>query len=198
MREFGLLITLVLGSATLAGCAPVLIGGAAAGVMVIHDRRSAGAVLDDEGLELDIINALYAENLVSDQSHINVTSYNGVVLLTGETPTEAGKTKAQTIAKNFRKTRKVINELITAAPSSMTARTSDTLLTGKVKVRLTHVDGQSFDPTRVKVVTERGNVYLMGIVSQQEALAAAEAAREVRGVQRVIKVFEIVDASGLR
>ena len=176
-----------------AGCAPVLIGGAAAGMMLVHDRRTAGSVLDDEGIELNVINALYAENLISDLSHINVTSYNGVVLLTGETRTEAGKRKAENITRNTTRVKKVVNEIALAAPSSLTSRSSDSMLTTKVKVQLLKIRGhRGFDPTRVKVVTERGIVYLLGLVTPEEATAATETAREIRGVQRVVKVFELV------
>ncbi len=176
------------------GCAPVVVGGAATGAAVAHDRRTAGTVLEDQSIELKALARLREDPEIRDQAHINVTSYNLIVLLTGETPTEAMRHRAAEIVRGIDRVRQVHNELRVAAPSSMMSRSSDTLITAKVKTALFGVKGvEGFDPTRVKVVTENGTVYLMGLVRRVEADAAAEAARTVSGVQRVVKLFEYLD-----
>lgn len=176
------------------GCAPLVVGGTATGVAVVHDRRTAGTVLEDQAIELKALSALRKEEDLYQQSHINVTSYNMMVLLSGETPTEAYKQRAEEIVGNVEKVRRVYNELRVAAPSSMMTRTSDTLITGKVKTSLFGIKGlEGFDPTRVKVVTENGTVYLMGLLTRREGDAVAEEARRVGGVQRVVKLFEYID-----
>lgn len=176
------------------GCAPLVVGGTATGVAVVHDRRTAGTVLEDQAIELKALSALRKEEDLYKQSHINVTSYNMMVLLSGETPTEAYKQRAAEIVGNVEKVRQVYNELRVAAPSSMMTRSSDTLITGKVKTSLFSIRGlEGFDPTRVKVVTENGTVYLMGLLTRREGDAVAEQARRVGGVQRVVKLFEYID-----
>lgn len=176
------------------GCAPLVVGGTATGVAVVHDRRTAGTVLEDQSIELKALSALRKEEDLHRQSHINVTSYNMMVLLSGETPTEAYKQRAGEVVGNVEKVRQVYNELRVAAPSSMMTRSSDTLITGKVKTSLFNIKGlEGFDPTRVKVVTENGTVYLMGLLTRREGDAVAEEARRVGGVQRVVKLFEYID-----
>ncbi len=185
-----LIVALVAGS----GCTPVVVGGAATGAAVVHDRRTAGTVLEDQSIELKALTRLREDPEIREQAHINVTSYNLIVLLTGETPTEAMRQRAAEIVRGIERVRQVHNELRVAAPSSMMSRSSDTLITAKVKTALFGIKGiEDFDPTRVKVVTENGTVYLMGLVRRIEADAAAEAARTVSGVQRVVKLFEYLD-----
>ena len=184
---------LALGSLT--GCAPLVVGGAAATTAtVVHDRRTAGTIIEDQAIELKAARAIRRDKELASQSHINVTSYNMVVLLSGETPTEALRQRAVEIVRRIPKVRRVYNELAVAGPSSLTSRSNDALITAKVKLALFHIKGlEGFDPTRVKVVTERGNVYLMGLLTHREAESVAEAARRVSGVQRVIKLFEYID-----
>ncbi|RMG28800.1 MAG: BON domain-containing protein [Gammaproteobacteria bacterium] len=179
----------------LVGCAPLVVGGAAATTAeVAHDRRTAGTVIDDQAIELKAFRAIHKDKTLASQSHISVTSYNLNVLLTGETPTEALRQRAAEIVRRIPRVRRVYNELVVAGPSSLTSRSNDTLITTKVKLALFHIKGlKGFDPTRVKVVTERGNVYLMGLLTHEEADAVAETARRVGGVQRVIKLFEYID-----
>ena len=160
---------------------------------IAHDRRTTGTFIEDQAIELKAYDALGEAGDLKKQSHINVTSYNLIVLLTGETPTESYRYQAQDIVSRIERVRRVHNELSVAAPSSLMSRSSDTVITTKVKTSLFGVDLEGFDPTRVKVVTERGNVYLMGLVSRAEGDAAADRARHIGGVQRVVKLFEYID-----
>lgn len=191
------LVTAILTSSLwISGCAPLVIGAVAVGgASVVHDRRTAGTIVDDQAIEAKTLAALYREPDLMKQSHINVTSYNNIVLLSGETPTEAFRTRAEEITKGMEHVRRVYNELTIAAPSSYMTRSSDSWITTQVKARLVEIrDIKGFDPTRVKVVTENGTVFLMGLVSRQEGNATAESARQVGGVQRVVKLFEYSDA----
>ncbi|HSH30309.1 MAG TPA: BON domain-containing protein [Thiohalobacter sp.] len=188
------LFVVVAAALILNGCAPLVVGGTATGVAVVHDRRTAGTVLEDQAIELKALSALRKDEELYKQSHLNVTSYNMMVLLSGETPTEGYKQQAGQIVGGVEKVRRVYNELRVAAPSSMMTRSSDTLITGKVKTSLFRIKGmEGFDPTRVKVVTENGTVYLMGLLTRREGDAVAEQARSVGGVQRVVKLFEYID-----
>lgn len=170
----------------LAGCAPAVIAvGVGAGAMVAADPRSAGAQVDDETIEL----SLQANEAVQKENvHLNVTSYNGLVLLTGEVPTAAVRDQVERIAKAANRVRGVQNELFVGPISDYSARTNDGYITSLVKTRF--LDEPKFAPNRVKVVTERGVVYLMGLVTRDEAAAAAQIAATTSGVTRVVKVFE--------
>ncbi|MEO7558485.1 MAG: BON domain-containing protein [Gammaproteobacteria bacterium] len=175
---------------SLPGCVPLLVTGAATGVAMVHDQRSAGAVIDDQGIEIKAAALLRGDEQLRGEAHLNVTSYNGIVLVTGEAPTADLRDRVTDIVRNIDKVRTVHNEVIIAAPSSLMARSSDTLLTGKVKARLLGTRG--FDSTRVKVVSSGGVVYLMGLVTHNEDEIATEMARTTDGVQRVVKIFEYV------
>lgn len=178
----------------LSGCAAVIVGAAAVGASAVHERRSVGTMVDDEGIEWKIKSAISDDKPLSSQSHINVISLNGVVLLVGQTPTEALRTQATNLARGVEQVRVVHNELTIAAPNSYITRSSDAIITSKVKTSLFKVKGHDdFDPTRVKVVTENGTVYLMGIIYRSEADDAARQASEVGGVQKVVKLFEYID-----
>ncbi|NIR28617.1 MAG: BON domain-containing protein [Gammaproteobacteria bacterium] len=180
----------------LEGCAAALVGaGAATTAVVANDRRTAGTMMDDESIEWKARAALGRNEKLWNESHISVTSYNQVVLLTGETPSEEMRTEATRLVRQVDKVRGVHNELQVAAPSAMLSRSSDTYITSKVKSSLvadTNVPG-----TRIKVVTEAGTVYLMGLVSPEEGDAATEVTRQVGGVQRVVKLFEYLDKAPL-
>lgn len=195
MKKPALLVVFSLAaiSGLLAGCAPVVVGGAATGANIVHDRRTTGTFIEDQSIEFKAYEALGKAGDLKKQSHINVTSYNLIVLLTGETPTEEYRSRAEQIVSSLPRVRRVYNELSVAAPSSLMSRSSDTVITTKVKTSLLGIDIKGFDPTRVKVVTERGNVYLMGLVTHSEGDAAAEKTRHVGGVQRVVKLFEYLD-----
>jgi len=182
-----LLIPLIL----LQGCATAVVTGAATGASLAHDRRSAGSVLDDQGIEFKGSYALFSNKEIYDQSHINITSYNGIVLITGETPTEALKQQVSAEIKAIPRVRRIHNELIIAAPSALPSRSSDAWITSKIKAKMT--TNSEVDPFFVKVVTEHGIVYLMGVVSHAEAENAVAIVTKSAGVQRVIKIFEYTD-----
>ncbi len=178
----------------LGGCAAAVVGGAAAGAVIAHDRRTTGTIVEDQAIELRAGEALRDNPQIASQSHINVTSYNQIVLLTGEAPTAELRERAGTLVRQDPKVRQVYNEIVIAAPSAMSARSSDTWITTKAKSALLSVEGLSgFDPTRVKVVTERGVVYLFGLLTQAEADAVTETVRRVGGVQRVVRLFEYIN-----
>lgn len=178
----------------LQGCAPMVVGGVATGASVAHDRRTAGSIVEDQSIELKARTALNEEPELSRQAHINVTSFNMIVLVSGEAPTESLRQRAGEVVSGVEKVRRVHNELIVAAPSSMMTRSSDTLITAKVKTSLFSIKGmEDFNPTRVKVVTENGTVFLMGLLTRAEADATARTASTVGGVQRVVKLFEYMD-----
>lgn len=176
----------------LQGCAPAVVGGAAATAAVAHDRRTLGTVIEDQNIEFKVLNAVYEQGEIYERSHIDVTSFNGVVLITGQTPTQQMKQRVSELARNVTKVRRVHNELRVATPSAWMARSSDALITAKVKTKLFGIDSEGFDPTRVKVVTSGGTVYLMGLVTRAEGEAATDVARRAGGVQRVVKLFEYI------
>jgi osmotically-inducible protein OsmY len=179
-------VSLAASAVLLNGCIPIAIGGVAATAQIATDRRSTGAQLDDELIE-DKSVAQIADRLKSD-IHVNVTSYNGIVLLTGEVATEGSKNDVAQLVRSMPKVRVVQNELVVGATSTLSARTNDTFITSKVKARF--VEARNFQINHVKVVTERRVVYLMGIVRHDEGDAAAQTARTTSGVERVVKVFE--------
>ena len=170
------------------GCAATAVGAGAAGVGAAVDRRSTGSFIDDEIIEVKAIAALGKDGLLWKQSHFNVTSYNGIALLSGETPSETLKARAEQHVASVRKVRHVYNEVVVAAPSSVLSRSSDSYLTAKVKSAL--LTEKHIRANHVKVVTEAGTVFLMGLLNKDEAERATAVARRVGGVQRVIKLFE--------
>jgi osmotically-inducible protein OsmY len=172
----------------ISGCAAVALGGVATGVMVAEDRRTMGTMTEDQGIEFKVSNRIEEKY---KELHLNVTSYNRAVLLTGEVPSEAAKADAERIARAVDNVRSVFNELQVSGNTSFQARTNDSVLTSKVKARF--VDAQKFSPLHVKVVTENGVVYLLGIVKKQEAADATEIARTTGGVRKVVRVFEYLD-----
>ncbi|WP_455234409.1 BON domain-containing protein [Thiogranum longum] len=193
-NSWPLLGALVLVNPLLNGCVPVvLVGGAAATASVVHDRRTTGSIVEDEAIEIRIKTALRQDEEIAEQTHINVTSYNGIVLLSGEAPSQSLSTRAGAIARNDKQARRVHNELKIAAPSSAMTRSSDAWITTKVKSSLVGLDIKGFDPSRIKVVTENGTVYLMGMVYHREADAAVAQTQQVKGVQRIVKLFEYLD-----
>ena len=168
------------------GCVAAAVGGAAAGGYLIGEDRRTGSVLaDDQAIELRIGNRLSEKH---PDAHVNATSYNRLVLLTGEAPTEEAKTDIDKIAREAGKVRGTFNEIQVKPVTALSSRTNDSYITSKVKARF--VDTGKFNPVHVKVVTEDGTVYLMGIVKKQEGDAATEVARTTSGVKRVVRVFE--------
>lgn len=173
----------------LSACAPVVIGGAAAGGAMAADRRTSGIFIEDQNIELKA--SQHINQQLGDKVHVNITSYNRNVLLTGEAIDAASKSKAETITKEITNVKSVVNELAIAGNSDISARSSDTYITSKVKTNM--LTENRFPPNYVKVVTENAVVYLMGLVKHQEADAAVEIARNTGGVAKVVKVFEYID-----
>ena len=178
----------------LSGCAAAVVGAAGAAgatATVAHDRRTTGTFIEDQVIELKAVKSFFSDKEINDSSHINVTSYNTVVLITGETPSEDIRDRIVNIVRNIPKVTHVYDELTIAAPSSWTSRGSDTLITSKVKTRLLTLN--NFDGTRVKVVTEKGVVYLMGLVTRAESDIATGEAQQSGGVQKIVKLFQYID-----
>ncbi len=180
----------VLATATfISGCIPLMVGAAVGGTaLVATDRRSIGAQTDDEAIELKF--AQSRSNRYGDRVHVNVTSYNGIVLLTGEVPDAETKTALAEMARSTDRVRRVHDEVAVCAATPLSERTNDTYITSKVKARF--VEQNRFSATHVKVVTERGVVYLMGLVRPEEAGAAAQIASSTTGVARVVKLFDSI------
>ena len=187
MDKLRLISTLVV-IAALYGCAAAVVGSAGTAVLMGEDRRTVGTVTEDQGIELK------SWNRISDkfkEPHVNITSYNRLVLLTGEAPDEATKSEIGKIVRAVENVRGVYNEIAIAGNSALSARGNDTYLTGKVKGRF--IDQQKFNIVHVKVVTESSVVYLLGLVQRKEAADAVEIASTTGGVQKVVKLFEYLD-----
>lgn len=182
------LICVVLLTANLAACVPIVAGGAAGGGLMAADRRTSGAYVEDQAIELK------AEKRINDQIgekiHANVTSFNRNVLITGEARDEESKQKAETIVKGLENVRNVTNELVVGMISATSGRANDAYLTSKVKTRM--LSENRFPANYVKVVTENSTVFLMGMVTRKEADDAADIASKTDGVTKVVKVFEYV------
>ena len=193
-RGAAALVLTVVAAATLSACAPIILGGAAVGAMVAVDRRTSGAQIEDEAIELRGASRL--RDALGDRAHINITSYNRQVLLTGEVANEQAKQQAEQVVSRVENVKGIVNELAVMPPTSLMQRSSDTLVTGKVKASI--VDDSSLSISAFKVVTERATVYLMGRVTQREADRVTQLARHVDGVQRVVRVFEIISEEEMR
>lgn len=181
-------------SAGLPACAPLLIGGAAiGGTMMAADRRTSGAQIDDQGIELKAGSRI--KEAIGGLGHVNVTSFNRTVLLTGQVSSEAEKAAAEAAVAKIENVRSTINELSIGANSSFAARSSDSLITTRVKASF--IDARDIFASAYKVVTERGAVYLMGRVTEREAIRASEIARGVSGVTKVVKAFDIITEAEL-
>lgn len=178
----------------LSGCFGAAAVGVGAGALSFADRRMTEVQLTDEGIEIRAANRI-AEKYGSN-THVNVTSYNRTVLLTGEVPDAAAKANIEKIVAAVPNVKALSNELQVAAASTLVARSNDTYITSKVKARF--IDANRFAANHVKVVTEAGAVYLMGLVTQAEANAAVDIARTTGGVLKVVRVFEIIDEAEAR
>lgn len=182
-------------TAALSACAPALIGGAMVGAaLVASDRRSPGTQIEDQGIELKA--AARIRELTADRTNVNVTSYNRLVLLTGETPEAADRATVEQAVSRIEGVRAVVNEVAVMGKTSLTARSNDAILTARVKAAF--IDAVELSPQTVKVATERGVVHLLGRVTEREAARAVEAARGVAGVAKVVRVFEIISEAELK
>jgi osmotically-inducible protein OsmY len=179
---------------SLSGCIEMMVGSAVVGAVATADRRTLGAQTEDKAIAVK--GEVKVAKIVGDAGHVNVTSYNRKVLVTGEVRDEAMKQAVERELRGIDNVVSVTNELEIAGPSSYTSRSSDALITTKVKASL--VDKKTVSAVSFKVVTERGNVYLMGIVTQREGNIAAEVAQGVSGVQRVVKIFEYISEEDLK
>jgi osmotically-inducible protein OsmY len=180
-------------SGILGGCVAVAGGAMVGGTMMAVDRRTTGAQVDDQTIDLRTSSAINAA--IGDTGHVNASSYNRVVLLTGEVPTDADRAKVEAAVAKVENVRAVVNEIAVMPKSSLGGQTNDTLITGKVKAAF--IDAKELQVASIKVVTERGVVFLMGRVTQTESDIAAQRARSVGGVQKVVKVFEIITPAEL-
>ncbi len=172
----------------LTGCFPLAVGGAVVTGMVAVDRRTTGAVVEDEGIELRAGNRI--REVLGERGHVNVTSYNRQVLLTGEVPSAQDRTQVEQILAGVDNVRHIINELAVLGNSTFNQRSSDALVSGRVKASL--VDAQDLSANAFKIVTERGTVYVMGRVTAREAKRATEVIAGVSGVQKVVRILETV------
>ncbi|MDZ4211464.1 MAG: BON domain-containing protein [Methylotenera sp.] len=187
-----LLTKLILSSALatqLVACVPAVIGGAAAGGAMASDRRTSGIFLEDENIELKAVKKM--ETNLGEYSHVNVTSYNRNVLLTGEVPDDAKKALAESLLGEIPNIRQVTNEITVEPKTSLSTRSNDTYITSKIKTMF--VTENRFPANYVKIVTENSVVYLMGLVTKEEAEAAVDIARNTSGVIKVVKVFEYIN-----
>ncbi|MGQ0442443.1 MAG: BON domain-containing protein [Methylophilaceae bacterium] len=173
----------------LTACFPVVAGGAAAGGAIAADRRTSGIFVEDENIELKAVKEM--ETQLGENAHVNVTSYNRNVLLTGEVPDEAAKTKAEGFVKAISNVRNITNEIVIGPKTSLSSRSNDTYITSKIKTKF--VTENQFQANFVKIVTENSVVYLLGIVNKTEADAATGIARTTDGVEKVVKVFEYIN-----
>jgi osmotically-inducible protein OsmY len=161
--------------------------------MMAADRRTSGAQLEDQGIELKALNRVSA--LAGERGHVNVTSYNRMVLITGEVANEADKAAIEQAVGQIENVRSIVNELAVTAPSTLGSRSNDVVLTSKVKASL--IDAKDLQANAFKVVTERGQVFLLGRVTEREANRASDVARSISGVQKVVRVFEILTEAQL-
>jgi osmotically-inducible protein OsmY len=192
MTQRILIFSAVFAGMTLAqGCAPVIVAGGATAAVAANERRTLGSFVDDESIEIKARKALNDEPDFGDDVHINITSVNGIVLLTGETTTEDKRDRAMALIREIPGIRRIVSEVRVAEPRAFAYTTHDSWITSKVKAEMLGI--KDLPSSQIKVVTENSVVYLMGLVTQKEGEAAAEAARTVGGITRVVKLFEYID-----
>ena len=187
-------LCVVIFSGTLSACVPLIFGGVAMSALVATDRRTSGAQLEDEGIDLRAAGRV--RESLGDRVHVNVTSYNRQVLVTGEVPNAQDKQLVEQIVSRVENVRSIVNEVSVLGNTTLTQRSSDALTTGKVKAAM--VDAKDLYSNAFKVVTERGTTYLMGLVTQREATRATDIARSTGGVQKVVRIFEIISEAELQ
>jgi osmotically-inducible protein OsmY len=180
--------------ASLSACAPLIVGGAVMTGVMATDRRTTGTQVEDESIEIKVANAVRQD--LGDRVHLNVTSFNRQVLLSGEVRTAADKERAEKLAQSQENVNSVVNDLAVMPVSTLTQRSKDTVTTGRVKAAF--VDAKDLQVNAVKVVTERGIVYLMGRVTSREAKRATDIARSIGGVTKVVRVFEEISEQELQ
>ena len=179
---------------SLSACAPLIVGGAVVTGVMATDRRTTGTQVEDESIEIKVASAVRKE--LGERIHLNVTSYNRQILLTGEVRNVADKERAEKIAQSQENVKSVVNDLAVIDISSLTQRSKDIVLTGRIKAAF--VDAKDLQVNAIKVVTERGIVYLMGRVTPREAKRATDIARSMSGVTKVVRVFEEISEQELQ
>ena len=191
--SLSVLLVLFLATLLLQACGPAVVGGAAVGTAtLIHDRRTSGTVIDDQRIEMNAASAIDDDPKLKGKVHVSATSYNRVVLLTGQVPDAASRARVAALVRAIEGVRRVVNATEVGPAAELSEISADSWITTKVKTALTEIDLPDFDPLRVKVVTEKGVVYLMGLVTPAEARAVVEKVRYVDGVKKVVKVFEYI------
>ncbi len=189
MRPHLLLLVLLTTAFLFQGCAPVAITGVSTAVSTVAvDRRTTGTIIEDEAIEIKSRLALADLDELNDRVHINFTSYNTAVLVSGEAPTEEDRQAVIDLVKNVEKVTKVYDEITIAAPSSLLSRSADSVVSAKIKAKL--IAEKELSTLHIKVVTENGVTFLMGLVTEEEGAIATEVARRTGGVQKVVKMFE--------
>ena len=171
--------------------APLIVAGAATGVAVANDRRTAGTILEDQGIEIKIANAIRADEEIADQSHVAVVSYNHLVLLLGQTPNKQLRERAVSLARQVDNAKRVHNEIAIGQPTPYKVRNNDTWLTAKIKTKL--LGEKKLSSLHVKVVTENSVAYLLGWVTRENGDQIARVVQQVKGIKAVVKVFEYSD-----
>jgi len=187
-------VVLAAALSSLSACAPLLVGGAIMTGVVATDRRTAGAQLEDEAIELKVASAVRRD--LGERVHLNVTSFNRKVLLSGEARSEADKDRAEKLAQSQENVQSVVNDLAIAMPSSVTQRSKDIVITSQAKAAF--IDAKDLQVNSIKVVTERGAVYLMGRVTSREAKRATDIVRGIGGVTKVVRVFDEISEEELK
>jgi osmotically-inducible protein OsmY len=187
-------VALLASLVSLSACAPLIVGGAVMTGVMATDRRTTGTQVEDESIEIKVGSAVRQE--MGDRIHLNVTSFNRQVLLSGEVTTAADKARAEKVAQSQENVNAVVNDLAVMPVSSLTQRSKDTVITGRVKAAF--VDAKDLQVNAIKVVTERGIVYLMGRVTSREAKRATDIARGIGGVTKVVRVFEEISEQELQ
>jgi osmotically-inducible protein OsmY len=189
LKRLGLVCAVVTACVSvLPACTPLIVGGAVMGGMVASDRRTTGTVVEDEGIELRAAGRIREQ--LGERAHVNLLSYNRQVLITGEVPSAQDKQLVEQLVSGVENVRSVVNDLGVMGHSTFTQRSSDTLVTGRVKASL--VDTKELSANAFRITTERGTTYLMGRVTQREAKIATDVVSSVSGVQRVVRVLEII------
>jgi osmotically-inducible protein OsmY len=177
--------------AALHGCGPIVLVGAASSVMMANDKRSAGTIVDDNGIELKLGNKIASDKALAEKVHVNATCYNKTLLITGEVPSEDIRDQIVALAGAIDGVKQLYNALEISVPTEYKSRNFDTWVTTKAKSQM--ISRKELEGVYVKVVTENAVVYLMGLIKHADADSAARTASEIEGVKRVVKVFEYLD-----
>lgn len=189
MKSIAFILFFLIIANFLTGCTAAVVGGAVAGTSVALDKRTTGDLIEDQNIKTKFSHLYYEDKLLSEQTHVNVTSYNRQVLITGEAPTEQQKLQLSNIVNQIKNVRHHYNEVTIGQPSSYSIRSNDTYLTSKIKSAI-FSNMKELNGAQVKVVTENSSVFLMGLVTRNQGDQITEIARTTHGVKRVIKLFE--------